>query len=114
MGLFERWKSQPTKEVHQDVLEAISKELNDARNEQAELTTSLKEAKEQLEKPFEQEEALAALLKKQSEINLVLEMGEQPKPNKKQQQNKVEASEVDFPDLDTPSAPQSVSHEHML
>lgn len=97
-----------------NVLEAISKKLNDARNEQAELTTSLKEAQEQLEKPFEQEDELEELLKKQSKINLALEMGEQTRNNGKQQQDKVEAPEVEFPELETASTSQGISHEQMM
>jgi hypothetical protein len=51
-------------------------QLNDIRNEQADLTKKMEQATVQLQKSFDQDQELSELLKQQTAINLRIEMGD--------------------------------------
>lgn len=59
-----------------NILRTLPEKINDLRNEKEDLTKKLDQAKQQVDKPFEQEEELKQLLEKQTAINLSLETGE--------------------------------------
>ncbi|SJN49472.1 hypothetical protein FM120_23495 [Sphingobacterium faecium PCAi_F2.5] len=65
-----------------NVLKAIPETINDLRNEQADIQRNALQAKEQLEKPFEQEDELKELLQRQTDLNLSIEMGQKTLPEK--------------------------------
>lgn len=59
-----------------NVLRALPEKINDLKNEKEDLIKRIDQAKQQVDKPFEQEKELNQLLEKQTAINLSLEMGE--------------------------------------
>ncbi|WP_438778827.1 SNF2-related protein [Enterococcus sp. DIV0098] len=59
-----------------NILRTLPEKINDLRNEKEDLIKKLDQAKQQVDKPFEQEKELKQLLEKQTAINLSLEMGE--------------------------------------
>ncbi|EGO2845504.1 N-6 DNA methylase [Enterococcus faecalis] len=63
-----------------NVLKAIPETINDLKNEQADIQLNVRQAKEQLEKPFEHEDELKVLLQRQTTLNLSIEMGEATLP----------------------------------
>lgn len=63
-----------------NVLKAIPETINDLKNEQADIQLNVRQAKEQLEKPFEHEDELKMLLQRQTTLNLSIEMGEATLP----------------------------------
>lgn len=59
-----------------NVLKSLPDQLNDIKNEQADLTKKIDQATAQLQKPFDQDQELNELLKQQTAINLRIEMGD--------------------------------------
>jgi N12 class adenine-specific DNA methylase len=59
-----------------NVLKSLPDQLNDLRNEQADLTKKMEQATVQLQKSFDQDQELSELLKQQTAINLRIEMGD--------------------------------------
>jgi hypothetical protein len=59
-----------------NVIKSLPDQLNDLRNEQADLTKKMEQATVQLQKSFDQDQELSELLKQQTAINLRIEMGD--------------------------------------
>lgn len=72
----------------ENVLERIPQRMVTIDNELEGLQIRVKQAKEQIDVPFEREEELATLLKRQKEVNLAIELGTNP--------NKEEPSSEEF------------------
>lgn len=94
-----------------NVLKSLPERINDLKNEKEDLTEKIRQASEQIKKPFEQDSELSELLEKQTSINLSLEMGKETNIN---EQSRMEAPEIAFPDMDVATGQTGLSHEQTM